>query len=240
MLELNGLDRLPADLREPARRYATRVWEHAGKKVACLAFYGSVLGADFDPATQTASNVAVFEQVDLNVLRQLAAEGHRFGRDGISAPLALNRSFIRASLDSYPLELIEIQQQYVVLHGDDLFADLEFDPAHVRLQCERELKVLGLAMRQAAVADGANSAHIRKAGTPSLAAMLRTLRGLLWLRGRQQALPIGAMVAEVERIVGHPLPGVQAMVSLRGAADWPAFVRLYQDVEALGQVADGW
>lgn len=239
-MELPGLAAVPASMRDAVRHYARRLLDHTEDRVQSLTLYGPIAGPRFDPRRQTAQSVVVMPTVELAALRRLAEEGHLFGRARIAAPLVLTPDFLRASLDSYPLELIEIQVEHLVVFGDDAFASLVFDPKHVRLQCERELKTLALAMRQTAVTDGANDESIRRATGPSLAGLLRTLRGLLWLKDRRQPLPPEAMLAEVEGVVGQKLQGAWRVLEAPRAIDWSTFQQLYGDVEALGRYADSW
>lgn len=240
MPSLPQLEQVPATLREGVQQFAARLQEYAGSQVHCLVLYGPIARGDFDPRQDTVRSALVLDGVDLNALRKLAAQGHQFGRWGIGAPLVLTPAFLRESLDSYPLELLDIQQQHLLILGEDLFAPLQFDPAHVRLQCERELKVLGLSMRQAVVAHGATERSLRRAAWPSLLGLLRIVRGLCWLHGRSGPIPPIVLVSEAEAILGQPLNGIRHALELRGAADWAAIQGLYNDIEALEKAANGW
>ena len=239
-MDLPGLNSVPATLREALRDYALRLRAHGGPHVLGLTLYGPVAGSAFDATLHTISNVVVLDVVELDILRRLAGEGSRFGRNYITAPLVVTPSFLQGSRDTFPLEFIEIQQRRIVLFGDDLFGPLLFDPAHVRLQCERELKVLAVGMRQAVVADGAKEAALRRAVLPALLGMLRVLRGLLWLKELRHPLSAAGVLVEVENLAGRHLPGVRRALEAPSAVDWLVFEKLYSDVETLGQIADGW
>lgn len=239
-MEFSGLDRVPHSVRGAVRRYAARLLDHGGQCVRSLTLYGAVASGEFDPALHTVDNVIVMHEVDLDSLRRLAEEGYDFGRDKIRAPTVLTPQFIQASLDTYPLELIEIQQQFLVIFGEDFFGPLQFQPAHVRLQCERELKVLALAMRQAVVTEGGSQRSLHKAVAPSIQGLIRILRGLLWLKQKRQPLSAPAMAVEIEEIVGQRLPGVRRAVEAHGTDDWSTFAQLYHDIETLGRASDGW
>jgi hypothetical protein len=238
MTEITRLDRIPADMREAVGFYASRVGELAGDRLKCLALYGPIASGRFDRSRHTVQNVVVMPVVELAALRVLAADGHHFGRMRIAAPLVLTPEFIAGSLDTYPLELLEIQQQHVVILGDDLFAPLEFEPVHVRLQCERQLKVVALAMRQAAVSVGMNWKAFQRAAMPSVLDLTRVVRGLLWIKDRRQPLSADAMVREVESLIGQKLPGIRRVLESPETSDWPQFEQLYAELEVLGRLAD--
>ena len=68
----------------------------------------------------------------------------------------------------------------------------------------------------------------------------RTLRSLLWLKGIKEAKPAVEVLSEVEKIADRKLSGVRNALEASAHHGWDEFDRLYQDVEALGEIADGW
>ncbi|HEY4311991.1 MAG TPA: hypothetical protein VGN12_21265 [Pirellulales bacterium] len=239
-MHTQALEQIPAVARDSVAQYAERVLAYGGNHVLGLILYGPIAGARFDPTLHMIHSVLVLDGMGLEILRKLSGEGHRFGRRRITAPMVMTPDFLQASRDTFPLELIEIQQQRLVLVGEDYFAGITFDPAHVRLQCERELKALSVAMRQAVVADGDKESSIQRAALPAMFNLLRVLRGMLWVKGKTESLVSSALLAEVEALAGRHLPGIRQALDAPSAVDWLVFERLYNDVEALGQIADGW
>ncbi len=64
----------------------------------------------------------------------------RWSRHGIAAPLFITPEYIRGSLDTFPLEFMEMKSSYRIFYGDDVLKDLEFEDKNVRTECEREIK----------------------------------------------------------------------------------------------------
>ena len=58
----------------------------------------------------------------------------------ISTPLFIARGYIQQSLDTFPLEFLNISSSYQLVFGDDILENIEFKAEDVRTQCERELK----------------------------------------------------------------------------------------------------
>lgn len=239
-LEMPGINAIDAAMREPVGRYAQRVKSHAGEKVLSLTLYGEIAGEAFDAAQQTVSSVLVLAEIDLDALRNLAAEGHKFGKTSIAAPLVMTPAFIKASRDSFPLELIEIQQRRVVIFGEDYFDKLQFADDHVRLQCERELKAMAIGIRQALLTTGGRESSFGGVARQAAGALARTLRGLVWLHGGKEPKPWHALVGEAEKLLGGPLQGVRRAASPPLPFHWHDLKQLYQDVEVLGRYADAW
>ncbi|MFC1649966.1 hypothetical protein ACFL2X_00200 [Candidatus Latescibacterota bacterium] len=58
----------------------------------------------------------------------------------IATPLFLDTGYIGRSLDTFPLEFLDMSSAYEVIHGEDVLEDITFGDEDVRNQCERELK----------------------------------------------------------------------------------------------------
>jgi hypothetical protein len=241
-MELNtdALKRLHETMRGPARQFADYVAQVTGPNLKGLAFYGSILRPKFDPKRAPGRSVLLLDHDALEQVRQLAQQGRRFGRAGLAAPLIMTPAYIQASRDTFPLELIEIQQEHATVLGETPFAELTFETAHVRLQCERECKTILIGMRQGLLAAADKEALLADVADEAAGALARVLRGLLWLKGRRDPCPPREMAARVEGIVEKPLLGVQAVLAGSLGRDWAGFRQLYEDVRRLGELVDAW
>ncbi len=238
--EETGPAKIPAAMRGPLQEFARFVRELAGKDAKSLTLFGAVIAGSFDAERHTARSVLVVDRVDLTVLRDLAEHGVRLGKASIAAPLIMTPDYIRASLDTFPLEFIEIKQQHVTVFGDDYFDDLAFDDDHIRLQCERELKVILIGLRQGLLAAAGREMLISALEVDVGEGLMRTLRGLLWLKGHEKPKPALEVVEAVETIANRSLAGVRAALDPDSDHGWDVFESLYRDVEALGEIVDAW
>ena len=68
--------------------------------------------------------------------------------------------------------------------------------------------------------------------------LVRTMRGMLWLKGQKKSKNASEVVGDVEENIGRKMPGVRAALDVSGAHGWDQFQSLYRDVEALAKVAD--
>lgn len=241
-MAMSGADqsRAPAQMRGALREYADEVKTLVGEDAASLTLFGAVLSPSFDVGRQAARSVLVVGRVDLSVLRRLGKQGLRFGKAGLAAPLIMTSAYIQASRDTFPLELIEIQQQHEVVFGEDYFTDLVFDDSHVRLQCERELKATLIGLRQGLLAAAGREKIVGALEMDAAAGLMRTLRGMLWLKGHKDALDQTKVISEIETLVSRKLVGVRAALDPTAHHGWSEFDSLYSDVEALGDLVDAW
>lgn len=234
------LDRVVESMREPLRDYVTLLQGMTKGQLKTLALFGTIAAGSFDPARHAARNVLVVPKVDLEMLRRLSAEGAKLGKARIAAPLVMTPEYIKESLDTFPLELLGISQCHVILVGDDPFVDLKFDDSHVRLQCERELKTVLIGMRQGLLAAAGRDKILGALEVDVAEGLLRTLRGMLWLKGSKDALPAPKVLEEIEKVTDRKLDGIRTALDPNATHGWDQFRTLYQDVEALGKIADAW
>lgn len=237
---IGNLDRLPPALRSPAVTYADMVRQVTNGKAIGLAFYGLCVGGRFNPAVQPARNVLVVEKIELPSLRKLSQQGVKLARTGIAAPIVMTPKYITASLDTFPLELLEIQQQHVQIFGDEYFADLPLKDEHVRMQCERELKTALVGMRQGLLRTAGRDRALHDVVVDATEGLLRVLRGILWLRDQREPSPSDALVGEVEKTLERKLPGICAGLDANTRHGWESFEALYADVNTLGELIDAW
>lgn len=227
-------------MQEPLRDFANLLRDLAGDGVKSLTLYGAIAAGSFDASRHTAHSVLVVSGVDLAVLRRIAEQGPRFGKQRISAPLIMTPTYIAASRDTFPLELLDIQQNHIVVFGEDYFTDLEFDGADIRRQCERELKVQAMSLRQGLLAAAGRDKVLGEILKGVNENLLRIMRGMLWLKDRREPQAGKRVVEEIEQIVGRKLPGVRATLLAADTPGWPEFENLYRDIEALGEIVDAW
>lgn len=240
MEPLQEMDHIIAPMRERVESYARLVQELFGESCKGLIIFGAVLSESFQPDREAVRSVLVVERVNLPNLRRLADQGARLGKLGITAPLIMTPVHIRTSLDTFPLELMEIQQRHATLCGQDYFSELTFDNAHVRLQCERELKRTLIGLRQGLLASAGRERLVRVMEKDAADDLVRTLRGLLWLKGRKEFKDAAEVITEIETITTRKLPGIRTALTSSPSSGWTDFDNLYRDVETLGEIVNAW
>ncbi|MEW5948217.1 MAG: hypothetical protein AB1711_02250 [Thermodesulfobacteriota bacterium] len=109
----------------------------------------------------------------------------KWHKKGLPTPLFLSKSYIGASLDTFPLEFMAFQKNYHVEHGEDVLQSLAFDKANVRLQCEREIKGKLLLLRKKYLETRGKGKDIRQLIAVSLPGFIMVFYGLLHVLGRE-------------------------------------------------------
>ena len=235
-----NIDQLVSGMQKPVKTFACRVQALGGSNCLAITAFGAIATPGFDPAIHSAKSVVVLEQIELNMLRELAKDGAKLGKAKISAPLIMTPVYVKGSLDAFPLEFLEIQQCHLCLVGPDLFTDLSFETSHIRLQCERELKTILIAMRQGLLAAAGREKMFGAMETDIAERLLRTLRGLLWLHGKKDFLTAIQVVVQIEQDTERQLPGIRKALEGSGQHDWDDFTTFYHEIDGLKTLADTW
>jgi len=211
-----------------------------GRTGTSLTVYGRAATPQFNRDADPIRTVVVLDEIKLADLRRLAEHGPKLGAQQMIAPLIMTPGYIVESLDTFPLELIDIQQRHRTIVGSDHFADLSFADADVRLQCERELKVLAIQMRQGLLAAGGRERSLADVEIGAGELLLRTLRGILWIKGQRDALPDDDVISRVESIVDRKLTGARNALNVLSDHGYDQFSALYDDIGHLGAAVNAW
>lgn len=232
--------RLAASLEEPVARLSDVVADSFPNTAFSLTVFGRALTGDFEPQRNPVQCAVVLERIELPGLRRLARHGLRLGKTGLNVPLLMTPAHIASSLDSFPLELLEIQQLHVTVRGINHFANLSFEPTNVRLQCERELKRVLIGMRQGLVAGAGRDNVLAMVMQDAAQNLLRTIRGLLWLRGEKTYKPDTNVIVALEKACNREFPGLRSVTEASPVFDDHEFDELYNAVEGLSDLANAW
>ncbi len=235
-IDLSGI---PPAYRMGFEEFTRLLVELAGSNLLGLVAFGGWRVKDPFYDAEPARSVALLEQIDLAMLDRLALHGAELGKLNVSAPLMMTPDYIESSRDVFPLELLEIQRTGAAVFGDDPFADLRFEPAHVRLQCEREFKGELIHLRHGLLA-AAGKRHVLAELCRSVTARVaRLLRGVLLLK-QVGDIPAHAaeIVAAAADVCGQPLPALAGIVAGPAALEFDDFQRFYAEIDALTRFVD--
>jgi hypothetical protein len=235
-----SVDSIAENMREAVTYFANLLTGLAEGHILGLTCFGSVVGGPFDPDRQTARSALVLDEIDLEALRRIAENGLDLGKRKLAAPLIMTPDYLEQSRDTFPLELLEMQQKRTTVLGEDHFADLTFEDEHIRLQCERELKAVLLGMRQGLLAAAGRQQFIHQLELDVMPTLVRTLRGMLWLKGVREAKPAAEVLTEAEKLLDKPLDALRAGLVTTSDHGWNEFDQLYRAVAMLGEVANAW
>lgn len=161
--------------------------QHLGSDLKSLTLTGSAVTDDFVDGKSDINSVLVIDAIDERVLSTLAKIGPRMGRRRLRAPLLMTPAYIEASCDVFAVEWLDFQAFHQTVFGPDPFDSLTFEKEHVRLQCEKQFKLMQIQMRQGYISSAERRDQIAALLTGLSKEILPYLRAMLWLEGIQRS-----------------------------------------------------
>jgi len=178
-----------------------------GDRLQSVVLYGSATTGDFFPGVSNYNLLVIAQRFDLATLDDLATTASRWMREGNRPPLLFTPGQLEASADSFPIELLDIQQSRQVLFGEDPVAELRVSPEHLRSQLEREFRGKLLALREGYLTTGGKPRHVVALLTSSLSGVLVVFRAALRLfRESVPASKLDALRLLADQIAFDPEP----------------------------------
>jgi len=183
---VNGHSRIePApEILAAARKWITPVRAALGDQFVACYVTGSVLHSGFDPRRSRVNLMVVARDLGIETLDRIAdAVPAETKQPPHVEALFMTESQMRQSLDAFPIEWIEIAESHLLLEGHDILDGLQVPRDNLRLQCEHELRVKLLRLRQAYLADRRQPKRLEPVLAGAASSFATLFRTLLRLRG---------------------------------------------------------
>jgi len=172
---------------------------------------GSVLTQGFDVQQSRINVLVVSRSLGGARLDALVKAIPAPGKNGPRfEPLFMTQSNIEKSLDSFPIEWLEIQERRLLLEGEDIVASLDVSHTDLRLQCERELRGKFIQLRQTYVLHHAKPAELHQALAAAASGFATLFRTLLRLRGEIVPSTAGQVIERVADVFELDAQGLLA------------------------------
>jgi hypothetical protein len=172
------------------------------ENIHSITITGSSLTDDFDPGKSDVNSVFVLGEMDLKFLEILAPLGKKYGKKRIAAPLIMTPEYIKNSLDVFPLEFLDIKLLHKTIYGEDIFHDLKIDQSDLRLQCERELKVRLIGLRQGYLSSSGDGKILTDMFIDSFSGYISLFRSIIVLLGKEPPLRNHDVLTALEEVSG--------------------------------------
>lgn len=165
--------------------FCVKARECLGGNLKSVILYGSLASGGYSRRHSDINVLLVLGQSDLEALRRIGRLKHNYKfRD--FAILALTRSYIESSTDTFPIEFLDIRESYSVFWGEDCIKGLKIDLRNLRHQCEWELKSKIIRMQDLYIRSQANSAALRSFLTQNLPSFSVVFKNILRLKGIEE------------------------------------------------------
>ncbi len=131
-------------------------------------------------------------------------------------PLFFDQDYVRSSNDVFPIEFLDMKENYTVLAGSDVLKDVTVETKNLRFQCEQELKIKLINLKQAYL-------RINRSGSLALGdllfrqftSVLHILRNVLRLKGKKPPYLKQDIIKEAALDFGIDLNDWQRILALK-------------------------
>lgn len=179
-----------------------------GERLDSLYIYGSAITDDFDASTSDINVAIIIDDLQLKSLIPARDLIKKLGKKGVSSPLFLSKDYIKTSLDTFPIEFLDIKSNHKTLFGDDFFSEINFDPSDLRLQAERELKGKLLLLRLSFLENIQKKKYILSVIKKSIKSILPILKAILKFTNSEIPENSFSIIKATEQNLDFDLPGL--------------------------------
>lgn len=211
------------------------------EELLSLTLYGSAVSGEFVDKHSNLNLLAVLKNTDLGLIKKSSQLIHKFK---IINTLFLTEDYIANSLDIFPIEFLDMQENYFVLYGKDVLKDIQVDMHNLRFQCEHELKAKLLKLKQAYLLLN-NKSALRSLLFASLTSVLHILRNVLRIKGikppylKHEALKEMASEFKIEiHVWERILLAKNRKIKLSKREIEELFISFVRDLESLVAIVD--
>lgn len=165
---------MQANYREMWEKFFKKLQESQGDNILCAILY------DINVSEQGKLAV-VLKDDSLDKVEEISILIKKLNSK-LPTPFIFDKNYILESLDSFPLEFLNMSTDYEIMNdSDNVFSALNFKKNDVRLQAERELKGKILLIRTAFLENFSQKKELINLIKISFSSFIPVLKGLLFL-----------------------------------------------------------
>ncbi len=173
---------LPDKLEKSVQDFIQRLKDTYQDGLISVILYGSAASGEFIDKHSNLNLLVVLRSTDLENLKKAASLTNKFR---MINPLFFTEKYINSSTDIFPIEFLDMQENYLILYGRDVLKDINIDIKNLRFQCEQELKSKLINLRQLYLTANKDEPALRRLLFKSFTSVLHILRNVLRLKGRK-------------------------------------------------------
>ncbi len=212
------------------------------EELVSLILYGSAASGEFVGKRSNLNLLIVLLNTDLEVVGKSSKLARKFKA---ASMLFLSEDYIANSTDIFPIEFLDMKENYLVLSGKDVLKDIQIDTRNLRFQCEQELKAKLLKLRQAYLFLNNNTPELSGLLFMSFTSILHILRNVLRLKGRIPPYLKHEILKELASEFKIDLPVWEKILSaknkeinLTGKESRQLFIGFVRDLEVMVNIVD--
>jgi hypothetical protein len=217
-----------------------------GKDLISLMLYGSAAGGSYVKGKSDINILVVLTPEGINRLEDGFALVKNWRKRNVAVPLVMTKAFIETSLDSYPVEFLNMKNNSVLIYGENVLESLVFKPEDLRLQIERELKSKVLLLREGYLESAGAARQLRQLISKSLTAFVSIFNAMLYLKQAKAPRDKGVTIKEMNEVFQVDAAVFMLCFEIRQETDKlsgkeviDVFKKYLREVEKASHIIDG-
>ena len=234
--------KIPSRIKNNIQLFIQKLKEIYKQDLISVILYGSAASGEFVDKHSNLNFLVVLTNTDLENLREASRLMTKFT---IFNPLFLTENYIASSTDIFPIEFLDMQENYFVLYGRDILKDINIDITNLRFQCEQELKVKLINLKQLYLRINKNKTALRSLLFKSFTSILHILRNVLRLKAKLPAYKkediLKELAAEFQidmNIWGKILAAKVKQIKLNSKDTEQLFIDFIKELERVVDIVD--
>jgi len=235
---------LPQKLDNTLKDFINNLNDIYGDKLISVILYGSAASGEFVKRHSNLNLLVLLRNTDLENLKKVSGLTNKY-RFRFIQPLFFTEDYIRSSGDVFPIEFLDMKENYTVLSGKDALKDISIDTRNLRFQCEQELKIKLINLKQMYLRRNKDKAVLSNLLLKSFTSILHILRNVLRIKGKQPPYLkqdiLKDITAEFQIEVDRwekILAAKNKQIKLKGKEIERLFVNFVRDVEKIVNTVD--
>jgi hypothetical protein len=158
--------------------------EHS-QNIHSIHIVGSAVMPDYNEKLSDINSMVVLHDMELQFISFLAPLGKKYGKKRIAAPLVMTPEYISKSIDAFPVEFLDFKLIHKTVYGQDILGNADIQKSPLRIQCEREIKIKLMGLRQGYVSSGGKKDALAAILVRSITGSVALFRAIIYLLGKE-------------------------------------------------------
>jgi len=202
---------LPGNIRRIIDRFTGSLKDIYGDELISAVLYGSAASGEFAGRSSNVNLAVVLKETSVRSIKKAAGLVRKYS---IINPVFFTEKYIAESLDAFPIEFLDMKENHFLLHGRDVFSDLQVDLKNLRFQCEQELKSKILNIKKIYLKADSRP-FLKNLLFKSATSSLHILRNIIRLKGRTPPYIKGDILDAVSRELTVDCSGLKRILDAR-------------------------
>ena len=217
-----------------------------GSELVSLIVYGSAAAGSYVKGKSDINLLVVLTEAGKNMLDAAFEKVKYWKKRGVATPLVMTKEFIETSLDSYPIEFLNMKNSHILVYGEDVLANIAFKPEDLRLQIEREIKGKIILLTQGYLETEGSARQLRQLIRNSFMAFISIFNALLYLKQGKAPQARRETINEICNLFSLDTSIFELCSNIKEGKDKLAskeiitiFKKYLYEVEKIGVIVDG-